>query len=654
MTSSNSLHNENCFKYLKHLNISLEILATFPVELQGKLAQCKADREIDSKTPYADIYTAFFAYAEENISSIKEQRGFSDFIDSIYNNDNNILETTFKAIKDITQSQSPSSPRLEGALQDAVKDGSHETGTSQTPAQAGSNFGRLSAMIARNFKPQHTTSIATKRTYAYNEAPNVFPNEYRIPTQGQRHNGQVRVSPLFTAWIRSKKPTNLDTPPKIDHVYINNMGDDRTDFEGKREKAFTEALHDLNKLDKNGRNPNPNLAVITLPADKGLMDHRHYKKTTDELKYSDVHTQFMAIASEEPKVDIKIKDFKISPEIRKRVFINEDGTHSKKIEKEILEKLLTKSFNAMGIKLNTPLSTAQRQAVWFHFIKFELPNQIITKLNPDSINFSCKDAIDRGGVSSAYYNLMKSFETKTPLTRDKFDQALHAAPVMVKGRGMNDHFNMIWNAVDAYVTTNLDELKKNDKKAWLIEWRDMNCPHARVEKLLKLRVEQGITKLKKELITEDLQNPLKNKETIKNGIKILETIQSQSDIGVTGQRLLLEAAVLTPKIALDLNDTQNTERYKEIIGKLEVKYPMLQILTGLMKYFIGAIQCSKESMNAASEDIDAGINASKRNTLSRALLSAAPNTNAFAASLSSSENHSQSTELVPRLVNTLP
>src|SRR5690606_4438159 len=115
------------------------------------------------------------------------------------------------------------------------------------------------------------------------------------------------------------------------------------------------------------------------------------------------------------------------------------------------------------------ISPAQRQAVWFHFNKFELPNYIIQTLQPESINFSCKDAIDRGGVSSAYYNLVKSFETDHPLSREEFDQALHAAPAMVKGRGMNHHLKMIWNTVDAYVNANYQAIYEDPQKAWLIE-----------------------------------------------------------------------------------------------------------------------------------------------------------------------------------------
>jgi len=111
----------------------------------------------------------------------------------------------------------------------------------------------------------------------------------------------------------------------------------------------------------------------------------------------------------------------------------------------------------MGIKPEDVLSSAQKQAVWLHFIKFELTNYILNKLQPNSYNFSCKDAIDRGTVSSLYYNLHQSFALNQPISRDEFERDLDIAAANVKGRGMNFHRRILWNAIDCYV--NADNAK---------------------------------------------------------------------------------------------------------------------------------------------------------------------------------------------------
>src|SRR3990167_7800059 len=70
-----------------------------------------------------------------------------------------------------------------------------------------------------------------------------------------------------------------------------------------------------------------------------------------------------------------------------------------------------------------------------------------------------------------------------PISREEFDCALQAPAAMVKGRGMNDHLNRVWNAVDAYVEGNQDKLTADQQ--WLIDWRDANYPDARVAEALK-------------------------------------------------------------------------------------------------------------------------------------------------------------------------
>lgn len=565
--TSDVLHNKNCQAYLNQLIMSPAIKKLLPKKVRDGLDKVS---RYDALVPYADIYTALFDYIDNKaqLNVLKTCAGFPDFINSIYINDNKILETTFEAIRDIPRNHKPVSKSIAEDIKKAVKDSSHKINTGQTPAEAGSKYGRFLAMIDSNFKPQHTTSLATVRSYCYNE--NNTLKELRFGTQGQRDNGKARVSPLFEAWLEQKRELTLGQ----NHIYFNNLAWDRTDPEGIREKELTNELHKL-------ENKHTNIFVITLPADKGLMNHRHFKKTTDKLNYKTVYDNFLKIASTQINDSKGSNDFYISAKTRVKVYKNN--------ETEILENLLNKSFSAMGIQDGTPLSSAQRQAVWFHFIKFELTNEIINKINPDTVNFSCKDAIDRGGVSSAYYHLIKSFETKMPLNRDEFEQALHAASTMVKGRGMNDHVDIIWNAVDAYVNADYQNIKNTEDKAWLIDWRDMNCPHARVDGLLTLRLKQTIA--------ENADNKI--------GLKILELIVQTHLKGVSGKRLLLEAVTLTSK----LPQQTAVDRYDALADKILIKLPMLHVLAGLMKSMVGLLLQSKKYIDSGQATLAAGWNA---------------------------------------------
>ncbi|WP_392537209.1 hypothetical protein [Legionella sp. 227] len=589
----------------------------------------------------------------------KEIEVLEDFIFSLYANDNDILEDTYKEIEHITLGHTPNSPGIQKSIARHVSDkGESINSETQSPAEQESTTSKVSALYADVYKPQHGTSLATIRRYR----SNLSFTEYRFGTQGQRHHGEARVSPLFERFLaieenreqarieqikkeRSEKKlkqedqVKLDQPAliqaevdqallqkeepadededidedRITHIYFNVLGRDIVPgikesiaHERAKEGALTEQLEKLEFDPINNPAGHKNVAVITLPADKGLMSHEHYASTQAKHNIVDVKEEFLRIAregrdlhlmdqlpvdrtqykgsyiytdsgndkklfyiklnGEEEAVNIKdfsifekikerklespvllddyrvktwitengghtppltkVKDFHISKRVREKVFRNEDGKYTPETETKIINDLLDRSFKALGYSQDTVLSDAQRQAVWFHFLKYELTNHIIESLNPKSINFTCKDAIDRGGVASAYFNLMKSFEKttekeakagimKVPMSREEFEQALHAAPTMVKGRGMNHHIDLIWNAIDAYVNEHYDQLINNKDQAWLIEWRDYNCPHERVDALLEKRLGECKTELSthQDKLLQDLQTKLQELET---------------------------------------------------------------------------------------------------------------------------------------------
>lgn len=439
----------------------------------------------------------------------------SKIINVYYANENdalkragNMLKSTFEATQDATLHtvKGKVNTRLKGSHIEKDKKSSlfdklvnvinYYTGfrdvNEMTPQDAGSVSGRLKALLSPNFKPTQDTRVpfvkrkvpinvlnAKGETVTNSEGKTVTKDivELSIGTQAQIHLGQVRVSPAFEAWIATQSLEGKK------HVYINYLGLDRTGYEGEREKSMTKALHQLEeKYD--------DVYVITLPADKGFMDEKllemHAKSKTD------AYNTMLAVATGQgaDTENIKIRDFEISLKAKRALYGFDLDLHgigyNAQNEKENMCRLLDKSFKKLGFDKNATLSPAEFQAVYFHFIKYELTNFILEKLQPSSFNLSCKDAIDRGGAASAYFHLMQWLEKKTPMD-DPMDEAtfnasLHALPALVKGRGMNEHADRVWNAVDKYVNNT-----ENNAPNWLITWRNNHAPkHSRIYLMKKL------------------------------------------------------------------------------------------------------------------------------------------------------------------------
>jgi hypothetical protein len=343
--SSEQLHNRNCFAYLKGLKIEPTVfdLMKSNVKLKNlaqELEEATKHGKYDETFPYADLYTKFLTEIEENIKIFKEKMVVSiditdkqrqeldEFISSIYKNDNKILETTYAAIKHIPLENKPERDIETSITRSLSGDASfllklfrgllYRANKAKTPVEAGSGLNLLLALMSRNFKPQAITSLPVKRTYAHQPKDQDQHQEIRIGTQAQRHAGKERVSPLFELWLEVQQ--RLHSNKK--HLYFNNLGRDRDkttldkiDFlrlghEGPKEKAMTEVLESLESVHNN-------IAVITLPADKGLMDKHAYAETSVQHNYKDTFDEFLYIAMEDPSAKHKIKDFHISEKIRK-------------------------------------------------------------------------------------------------------------------------------------------------------------------------------------------------------------------------------------------------------------------------------------------------------------------------------------------------
>lgn len=566
--TSDALHNRNCYAYFLQLKpvINNQITEFLP---EFALLQSVLNQQYNENYPYGNLYTSCIAslerYLDTNLK--KDKLEFLDnLILAIYHNDNSILEQGSEWINEIGDEVRPYSSDIGKKIGKKIRDTSKNI-NQKSPNIIGSVPNRIYSLFTQNFKPQYLTNIPSIKNYAYKKLSH--PIEYRFSTQAQRHNGKVRVSRLFERWLEINAEKNSSIQ-QINHIYFNNLALDRSfpNFAGTKERELTLELHQLENKSQ------LKVLVITFPAVDGLMETSAYKKTDALFPTRSILKELLAIAKGQQHKN-GISDFRISPKARQLLF--NDPKH----EEVELKILLENSFKAHGITLTQFISTAQKQAVWLHFIKFELTNYILQKIKPKSYNFSCKDAIDRGALSSAYYNLLQSFALKCPIKKEEFVRALDAAAASVKGRGMNFHRKILWNAINSYVNANYIELLEDQQKSWLIFWRDMNCPHSRVEDLIQLRLKQVVQQFKE--LNRDEENG-----QIKYGLKLLGTVNELNHQNVSGKRLLLEVISRTSSIMHNPSE-HSINQYNTLADELKIKCPIFHILSGLMKALLGVL-----------------------------------------------------------------
>lgn len=523
ISGGDELRNINCYEYL--LYIAGKIQKDHPdmlVAFRGLFEFFSENPSYRSDMAYGDLYTLVLEVLEIELDKLSAQpdsyqkalKNNAEMIRALYLNSNLGLERAAAMISSSTSGTTHASSHTAKEVRRRLTASSDTQVNQITPQQLGSLLGRartfFDAVIRGEFKPQLSTSMASIRRYDYTNIFRQLPNELRFGTQGEFHQGRARVSPLFEAWLRvtygdyaqipsANLPSSttvvaaaaaaaatvaspasaidpvLSTSSQLSssvestflsgsgvvqaeeartrpYIYINNLGLDRDSIEGRMERELTLALHDLELR-------HPQIAVITLPADKGLLDLSSLNKHQKEMTYDGAFWRMLDVAMD--RSSEKVKDFYISGKMRGILFGDDLDN-----QKSRFESLLINSFSKLGFKPGDKLTPAEFHAVYFHFIKFELTNYILTKLNPDAFNISCKDAIDRGGVSSAYYNLVKSIEMGSPMSKEEFLRALHAAPALVKGRAINHHAKAIWNALNQYV----QYADKSTIPTWLPAW----------------------------------------------------------------------------------------------------------------------------------------------------------------------------------------
>ncbi len=600
--TSDALHNRNCYAYLLQLKTVINNQCPVVTKLLAEFAklQTALKQEYDEHYPYGNLYSSCIAALEEFIDNnpITKIKALDELVLAIYHNNNKILERSSKWINDIGAEIRPRQSDTAKKIQKKIKD-TKKNVNQHSPNDAEGVYSRLYSLFANNFKPQHETNLPTIKNFSYKKTSDS--TEYRFSTQAQRHNGHTRVSPLFKRWLQINAEQSDSNQP-ICHIYFNNLALDRSNYDiaGSKERDLTLELHKLEN------DPGLKVLVITLPAHEGLMESSNFQITNDRLSPRSVFNEFLDIAREKTDKDA-ISDFRISPLARKLLF----GTPEN--EEAILKRLLKNSFRAQGLTEKRFISSAEKQAVWVHFIKYELPNYIIEKIKPKSFNFSCKDAIDRGALSSTYYNLMRSFNLEKPIKKEEFERSLDAPAANVKGRGMNFHRKIIWNALNTYVNANYAQLIANEKKSWLIYWRDMNCPQVRTEELLKIRLKQTMQQFQ--------ALPVERNNIQATGLQLLNTVSKLNIQKASGKRLLLEVISRTSKL-LNTSSDESIEKYKNLADELKVNHPSLYIIGGIMEVLLGfilylpSLGYSQKLIDNGTATLNTGLFSSNRTKLS--------------------------------------
>lgn len=528
--NSDELRNINCFEYLRNIYLALPINyddnAKDGYAAFGMLKEWfNVNPAYDPKQPYGDLYTQFIQLLSDEIQDDLSKNNSDRIflaplaIDAVYRNRNFALERSAEMIQKIIQ-QNPID-KLESAIHARMAGSWFTSSLNQTtPTREGSKpivlHTYLQSRFFGSYRGLEKTSMPSVRSFEYNTSPSSV--ELRFGTQGELVNNTARVNPIFRAWLMvlptvpqvraeshdifsstssmtssaaasvsaaTKSPeeiiqdvlmsqqSSLTTNPtsKIIYVYINNLKHDDTGGEAHVESQLA---HELEELEQQY----PYVAVITLPADRGIykrsMTEDHKPSISFQNAYNSMLESVIPGVSQNAVPTPTVTDLYISNKIKCLLYgISADGSYDKNNEKVIVSDLLKKTFSFFGISHDSQLSPAQFHAIYFHFIKYQLTDYILTTLNPAVFNFSCKDAMDRGVVSSLYYHLMKSIESGSPISEQEFSLSLHSAAAMVKGRGMNHNINDIYNALDCHLKANP---AIGQVVPWLPKWINDNRP----------------------------------------------------------------------------------------------------------------------------------------------------------------------------------
>lgn len=510
--NGDQLRNVNSYEYLYHLAKYIpDELNTIPIFYDVHHLYLDS-KKYDANIAYGDLYTKFQLALQRYISdpnrNEQELERIDDLVIHTYANENRALERAYVTIKDeLHTTRQTKDAHTKKLVSTKLKVSTVDRLNKIIPTDAEHIASQFKTNYTGDMLAMTTTSQPMVMQLSYQNETD--PKQLRFGTIGQFYSGKkAHLNPIFLQYLKAiKRRTDNEVPivntqerPKarIQHIYFNNLErktknalKDYNPFSPvRREKEITRELEKLNGSESN-------IAVITLPADGGYLEHKYVHDRIVKLDNKSVFDDIIDIAQGNVKHGHHQHDFFISNDVKQLLYGSADGLdYNGKNEREKLSELLRKSFDDLNLSydIGAKMSAADRQAVFFHFIKFRLTDFIIDKLQPEAFNCTCKDAIDRGGASAAYYGLMKSINRGAPISRDEFETLLHGPATIVKGRGMNRHILHIWNEVDRLIMAQNESHSQSHIviPAWLRDWHKENA----IDKIYTITVDlnalQGI------------------------------------------------------------------------------------------------------------------------------------------------------------------
>ena len=139
---------------------------------------------------------------------------------------------------------------------------------------------------------------------------------------------------------------------------------------------------------------------------------------------------------------------------------------------------------------------------------------------------------------------------------------------------------------------------KDPEKAWLIEWRDLNCPKTRIENFVGPRIDELLVQLRVKVVQlTNAGTPPAVGDPIMRTLDILNDLKKQNVAGVANKHVLLEVAVRTAAVILNPQGNHDPNKYAQLIGKMEGKLPLLKILgeklTAFKNYVVNVVADKK-------------------------------------------------------------
>ncbi|MCF6807895.1 hypothetical protein L3V79_05990 [Thiotrichales bacterium 19S9-12] len=492
--STDIIFNVASFDFLKniinHINDDLlesEVFNDIKAPLQEVKKYCNTDMNYDASYPYGNLRKALISklrsfinkIEEKGLSLSKEQQKFFDcLVISCIENENKALEFIYEVISDDLNRLHQTSNEAKDKITTKLQPKGSLINT-DNPSNKGSLVGLTKAFgawttiggyyLGLSYQP-FEWNIPQVVQYKYKELK-AYPKEDRMGTIGVYKEAVEEIEPFAKYYLQAvarRAEEKKDLKSKFSTIYFNFLQTKGKTSESLLEGGITDKLHKLEESDQYG------VAVITMPlkfTTYSTISLEDYKK-----KLADAFTN-------------NLLGVKFSSQVRSMLF-QKEGQFEQKIN-----DLLDQSASKLKFDDHVELNKNNQIALYQYFSKYLVVKFLIEELGPDILLFICKDGIDRSRVASLIYNLMESIETGSPMTKNEFLQALHAAAVLVKGRPMNENIKNFWIFIDALLNAN-QALIESHSTEYLAHWRDENTlPEVLAESQEKERL---LDKLKSE------------------------------------------------------------------------------------------------------------------------------------------------------------